>query len=151
MIEQNEASFKIEQVSIRLVKDAPLYSDEPLNSPDKVVKALAKELSEMDREVICIVNMNAKSVAINYTIASVGTITNAITCPRELLKSSILSNASGMIMLHNHPSGDPSPSKEDISITNRIHEASLIMNIPLVDHIIIGDNNYMSFKELRYL
>ena len=102
MQEQNKGPFKIEQVSIRLVKDAPLYSEEPLNSPQKVVEALAKELSEMDREVICIVNMNAKSVAINYTIASVGTITNAITCPRELLKSSILSNATGMIMLHNH-------------------------------------------------
>lgn len=100
MMEQNKTPFKIEQVSIRLVKDAPLYSEEPLNSPEKVVKALAKELSEMDREVICIINMNAKSVAINYTIASVGTITNAITCPRELLKSSILSNATGMIMVH---------------------------------------------------
>lgn len=68
MIEQNKTPFKIEQVSIRLVKDAPLYSEEPLDNPKKVVEALAKELSEMDREVICIVNMNAKSIAINYRL-----------------------------------------------------------------------------------
>jgi len=55
-----------------------------------------------------------------------------------------------ILLVHNHPSGDPTPSKEDIEITKRIHEAAMIMNIPLVDHIIIGDNSYMSLKELRY-
>ena len=56
-----------------------------------------------------------------------------------------------ILLVHNHPSGDPTPSKADIEITQRIHEASQIMNIPLVDHIIIGDNNYMSLKELGYI
>ena len=153
MMEQNKGPFKIEQVSIRLVKDAPLYSKEPLDNPKKVVEALAKELSEMDREVICIVNMNAKSVAINYTIASVGTITNAITCPRELLKSSILSNATGMIMLHNHPSGDPTPSMEDMKLTARIGAAYEIIGIDLLDHIIVAGRTgqYFSFNENRLL
>lgn len=153
MMEQNKSPFKIEQVSIRLVKDAPLYSQEPLDNPKKVVEALAKELSEMDREVICIVNMNAKSIAINYTIASVGTITNAITCPRELLKSSILSNATGMIMLHNHPSGDPTPSYEDMKLTARIGAAYEIIGIDLLDHIIVAGRTgeYFSFNENRLL
>ena len=149
----NENPFELDVVSVRLVKDAPLYSDEPLNNPKKVVEALGKELSEMDREVICIVNMTTKSVPINCTFASMGVLDASMTVPRELLKASILSNAAGVIMLHNHPSGDPTPSEADLKITARVGVACEYLGIDLLDHIIVGGRTeqYYSFNENHIL
>ncbi len=149
----NENPFKLDVVSVRLVKDAPMYSDEPLNCPQKVVELLGKELSEMDREVICIINMTTKSVPINCTYASVGVLNSAVTVPRELLKASILSNAAGVIMLHNHPSGDPTPSQEDLKLTARVGVACEYLGIDLLDHIIVGGRTekYYSFNDNHIL
>ena len=102
--------FKLEKVAVRLVEEPPLLSQEALNEPEKVVAALARDIKQYDREVIAIINMHADSKPINMTIASIGQVDAAMACPRDLLKASILSNASGIIMLHNHPSGNLSPS-----------------------------------------
>ena len=102
MIEEKEQPFQLERVSIRLVKDAPLYSDKPLNTPAQVVEALGKELCEMDREVMYVINMKTNSVPINISLVSMGTINASLVSPRELFKSSILSNAACILILHNH-------------------------------------------------
>ena len=84
-------------------------------------------------------------------IVSMGTINASLVTGREVFKSAILSNASYVILLHNHPSGDPTPSKDDIILTKRIIETGNLIGIPLVDHIIIGDNRYVSFRESGYM
>ena len=95
----------------------------------------------MDREVVAIINLKTDGTPINVNFASVGTINGALAEPRELLKSSILSNAANVIMIHNHPSGNLEPSKTDISLTNRMIEVFTLMGIPLLDHVIVGGDN----------
>ena len=100
-------------VQVKLVMDKTLYSEEQLSSPDQVVQFMRKELSEYDREVFCILNCTTKSQVINMNIVSMGTINASLVTGREVFKSAILSNASYVILLHNHPSGDPQPSNYD--------------------------------------
>ncbi|MFI3215075.1 MAG: JAB domain-containing protein, partial [Eubacteriales bacterium] len=130
--------FKLEKVSVRLVKDAPLLSSVPINSPQKAVELLGQELSEMDREVVCLINLTHDMKPINCHILSIGSLNQAIVHPRELYKSSILSNAAHIILLHSHPSGNLTPSKEDIQLTTGLRKISELIQIPLLDHIIVG-------------
>lgn len=136
-----ERAFKLDVVSIRLVKDAPIFSKKRITSPESAIEALGGVLSDMDREVVAIVNLKADGTPINVNFASVGTINGALAEPRELLKSSILSNAANVIMVHNHPSGNLEPSKTDISLTNRMIEVFTLMGMPLLDHVIVGGDN----------
>ena len=148
MDESLEEAFKIDQVSIRLVKDAPMLSDEPLDSPEKVVEKLAEMMSEFDREVVGVVNFKADMTPINIHFASMGAINESIAHPREILKSSILSNATYTMLIHNHPSGKLVPSADDITITDRMNKIADLIGIELVDHIIVGPGkDYFSFKE----
>lgn len=144
-----EHPFKLDVVSVRMVKDAPIYSDKQLKLPEDVVALLGQELCDMDREVLCVINVKTNCVPINCFFASVGALNSSLAHPRELFKTSILSNAGGMFLLHNHPSGELSPSKEDTTITDRMSKLCELMGIPLLDHIIVGGDNsqYFSFKE----
>ena len=141
--------FKLEVVSVRLVKDAPIMSDTKIDSPMTAVNVIGDILCEMDREVVCVVNMKADSTPINCNFASMGAINQAISHPRELFKSAILSNAANMILIHNHPSGNLNPSLEDTRLTDRMIKLTQLMGIPLLDHIIVGGDNhqFFSFKE----
>ena len=143
-----ERTFKLDVVSIRLVKDAPIYSMTKVTTPETAIEAVGNVLSDMDREVITIINLRSDGTPINVNFASVGTLNGAMAEPRELLKSSILSNAANMIMVHNHPSGCLEPSKTDIELTNRLIEVFSLMGIPLVDHVIVGGDN-KSFYSMR--
>lgn len=106
-------------------------------------------LCEMDREVLCVINMKTDGKAINFSIVSIGAINQSVAEPRELFKTSILSNAASMIMVHNHVSGNLEPSKSDVMVTDRMVQLCNFMGIPLLDHIIVGGDNseYFSFKE----
>ena len=106
---------ELEVVNIRLVKEPSLYSEKILDSPQAVVELMAKELAQYDREVFCVLNMKNNGQVINMNMVSVGSINASLVIPREVFKSSILANASAIIGLHNHPSGNVEPSKEDIS------------------------------------
>lgn len=141
--------FKLDVVSIRLNKDAPLMSGHPVKSPEDAVKLIGQELCEMDREVVCIINLKSDGTPINCTFASMGALDRSVAHPRELLKATILSNASTMIMIHNHPSGNLYPSIEDSILTDRMIKICDLVGVPLVDHIIVGGDNsdYFSFKE----
>lgn len=148
----DDEAFKLDTVSIRLVKTRePVTSEEPLSSPDAVVRALAKEMSDYDREVIGVINFNAKMQPINVNFVSAGTLNYSVAHPREILKSAILSNASSMMMIHNHPSQDTTPSEADVMITDRMSQLCELAGIPLVDHIIVGGDGkeYFSFTEKK--
>lgn len=144
---------ELEVVNIRLVKEPSIYSDKILDSPQAVVELMAKELAQYDREVLCILNMKTDGQVINMNIVSVGTVNSSLVNPREVFKSSILSNASGIIAIHNHPSGNIKPSREDRNITKRLKECGELMGIELLDHIIIGGTNgkMFSFKSENML
>lgn len=145
--------FKLDVVSVRLVKDAPILSDIKITTPDAAVELLGKYLCEMDREVLCVVNLKSDNTPINCTMVSIGALNQSIANPREMLKASILSNAANMILIHNHPSGNLQPSKEDISVTDRMIKLTGLVGITLLDHIIIGGNNieYFSMREKKLL
>ena len=139
---------KLEQVAIRMVEQPPLYSKEPMNNPDAAIRVMNEFLSQMDRELFCIVNLQADLTSINMNIVSVGSLNEALINPREIFKSAILSNAHSMMLIHNHPSGNLTPSTSDIQTTARMQELGELMGISLVDHIITGrDGNYYSFRD----
>ena len=139
---------KRENVAIRMVKAPPLYSSEPLKTPMDVVRVLGKELEAYDREVLCVVNLRSDLAPINMNIVSMGSLNaSIIMTAREVFKSSILSNAGFIMMVHNHPSGNLMPSRNDMAVTKKIEKAAELMDIPLVDHIILGRcGEYFSFR-----
>lgn len=150
---QEQEPFKLEVVSIRLVKDAPLFSDHKILNPADAVRVTGDFLCEMDREVMCVINLKSDGTPINCNIASMGTINQTIAEPKELFKASILSNAAQMLIVHNHPSGELVPSKADIMVTDRMLKLTELMGITLADHVIVGGDNcqYFSFREKKLM
>lgn len=144
---------QLEMASIRLVKDAPIMSENEIHNPGDAVKLLGEYLCELDREVLCVINVKANGIPINCSICSMGAVDQTIAHPRELLKTAILSNAAGMIIMHNHPSGTLKPSKYDTMLTDQMAKVCQIMGIPLLDHIIVGGDNseYFSFANKKLL
>ena len=140
-------------VSIRLVEEQPLMSKTPIQSPEDAVELLGEYLCGLDREVLCVVNLRTDGKPASCNFVSMGAVNECIAHPREIFKSAILSNATSMILLHSHPSGNLKPSKEDTVITDRMLKLSELLGIPLVDHIIVGGKNdsYFSFKEKNIL
>ena len=107
--------YKLDRVAIRMVKERPLLSDVPVNTPDSVVKLIQELLKDYDREIFAIVNFQSNLQPINMNIVSVGALNASLVHPREMLKSVVLSNASAVMMIHNHPGGTMRPSNEDIT------------------------------------
>ena len=141
-------SYKLDRVAIRMVKEPPIYSEEPMNSAEAAVKVLHDTFRDYDREVICLVNLNSNLQPINLNIVSMGALDQAMFHPRELLKSTVLSNAASVIIMHNHPSGKLTPSPQDIAMTDRLQQIFSLMGIDILDHVIIGDGDkYYSFRE----
>ena len=140
---------ELKVVNVRLVKEPSLYSDEPIRTPQDVLKLIAKELSLYDREVFLILNLKYNGQVINMNICSVGTLNDSLVSPREVFKSSILSNAGAFIAIHNHPSGNLDPSEDDKQLTKRLMECGRLLDIRLIDHIIVAaeTGEMFSFKE----
>lgn len=141
--------YVLVQVGIRLVKEKTLISDTQLKRPEQVVGFVSDILREYDREVMCVICLNAKLNPVNMCICSMGAVDKAIASPREIMKTAILSNANGFIILHNHPGGSSQPSLEDIHVTDVMSKAGELLGIPLYDHIIAaaGSDEIYSFYE----
>ncbi|MBP7072117.1 MAG: DNA repair protein RadC [Clostridia bacterium] len=122
-------------------------ADKPLKCPQDVAGLLMEEMRYLKKEHMKLVLLNVKCNLISVEEISVGSLNASIVHPREVFNPAIRKSSASIIMVHNHPSGDPSPSSEDISITARIAEAGKLIGIELVDHIIIGDGKYISMKE----
>lgn len=118
-----------------------------VSSPEVLVNLLMEEMRYLKKEYFKIAILNTKNNIISIETISVGNLNSSIVHPREVFNLAIRKSASSIILIHNHPSGDPNPSPEDINITNRLIEAGNIVGITVLDHIIIGDNRYVSFKE----
>ena len=139
---------ELQKAQIRLVKEPSLYSEEPVNTPGAAVKLVADTLKDYDREVFAVVNLRPDLKPINLNIVSIGALDYAMAHPREVMKSAILSNASSILLIHNHTTDNLNPSREDIQVTDRMSKICELMGIKLTDHVIIGPgNDYYSFHE----
>lgn len=118
-----------------------------IKSPDDVSHLLMEEMRYLNKEFFNVILLNTKNEVIAVENISIGSLNASIVHPREVFSRAIKRVSSSIILVHNHPSGDPQPSKEDINITKRLVEAGRIIGIEVLDHIIIGDNVYISFKE----
>ncbi|MDO4489272.1 MAG: JAB domain-containing protein [Eubacteriales bacterium] len=132
------AENRIDVVNVRLVKEPALYSAEPIKTPEDVLRVVADELKSYDREVFAIINLKSNGQIINLNVCSIGTLNASLVSPREIMKAAILSNASAFIAVHNHLSGNCSPSSEDIETTKRLAECGEILDIRMLDHIIVA-------------
>lgn len=117
------------------------------SSPETIARYYMEDMRHRTREVLKLLLLNTRSRLIGETNVSIGTVDMALVSPRELFLEAFHSKASAIILLHNHPSGDPTPSREDVRITRRVHEVGLLLGIELLDHIIIGNNCFISLKE----
>jgi DNA repair protein RadC len=135
--------YHVELVRDRLIKIDP---NTAIKSVGNAVEILRDELMQADREKLICLMLNARHVLVGLEIVSVGTLTASLAHPREIFKGAILKNAAGIILAHNHPSGDPAPSDEDTRLTKRIAQAGSVMGIDLLDHIILADGGSYSFK-----
>ncbi len=136
----------ITELTKRMVK-ATRENGFRLDSPGAVAEYYMQDMRHLAREEILLIMMDSKSKIIKDMIISSGSVNASIVAPRDIYLNALKYNAVNIILLHNHPSGDPTPSKEDLNITLRMKEAGTLIGIKLMDHIIIGDNRFVSLKE----
>lgn len=122
-----------------------------INSPSSIANVFIDEMKYLHKEHFRVILLDTKNQIISTEEISIGTLNASIVHPRDVFKVAIKKNANSMILIHNHPSGDVSPSREDINITKRLEEVGKIVGINILDHIIVGDNKYLSFKERKII
>ena len=136
----------IKELALRLSRK-PDTSIKVIHGPEDVYHFAAPHFRNEYKEHFAIMMLNTKNHILGIRDISVGSLTASVVHPREVFETAVLHHSAAIILLHNHPSGDPSPSREDIAVTQRLVKASKIMDIPVLDHIILGDNRFSSFKE----
>lgn len=142
--------IKVKSLEIREIEYS--YENRPkINGMDDVVNAVKPMIADENKEFFVALYLNTKNGIIRQEVISVGSLNANIVHPREVFRTACMVSASSIIVAHNHPSGDPTPSREDIEITKKLAEAGKMMGIELLDHVIIGyDRNY-GFKEAGML
>lgn len=156
-ITQNEevkdiSAKRFQIVSVKLVKESSLlYKERAVRSPEDGYNLLKFFLQDKDREYFIVAALDIKNQPVSVHVCHVGSLNACIVHPRQVMKTAILSNAASIIIGHNHPSGQVTPSEEDHKVTKRLKEAGEIIGIELLDHIIVGTDSYLSFKEKGYL
>lgn len=118
-----------------------------IRSSREVYDLFHDRFAHADREEFIVVPLDAKNRVLGFHVVSVGSLTSSLVHPRECFKVAILANAAALILVHNHPSGDPKPSSEDLAITKRLSEIGELMGIRVLDHVVVGDNRYVSFVD----
>ena len=110
---------------------------------------VAMDIFHLEKEVLILISLNIKNMIMGVQEISRGSTSYSLVSPKEIFKTALLHNAEGIIMVHNHPSGDNTPSKPDIEVTKRISQAGNLLAIPLLDHIIVSDTGFLSIKEAQ--
>lgn len=112
-----------------------------------VYRMFAGRGDKLDREEFLVLLLDKKNRMIGYNVVSTGSLTATVVHPREVFKAAVIRNTARIVLVHNHVSGDPAPSREDTAISRRLKQAGEIMGIDVLDHVIIGDGRYFSFQE----
>jgi DNA repair protein RadC len=141
--------YRIPIYRVALVRDGSQKADDKQIRGSWMAAHIFREfLGDVDREHFCVMMLNTKLHVIGIHTVSIGSLDATLAMPREVFKPAILSNAASVILCHNHPSGDTTPSGDDISLTGRLAEAGSMLGIRVHDHVIIGDDNkYYAFSE----
>lgn len=137
--------------AVELGKRLSVLSDEErpcIRSPQDVANLLMPELRDVKKEHLKSLLLDSKNRVMKMTTVSIGILDSSLVHPREVFKDAILASAASLIVAHNHPSGDPTPSHEDRRITQRLAECGQLIGIDLLDHVVIGDNRWVSLKQL---
>lgn len=143
---------RINIISLKMVKEhSILYPERNIKAPDDAYKLLKQFLVEADRELFIVLCLDTKNQPTAINVCHIGSLNTSIVHPREVLKPAILANSASIIVAHNHPSNDPSPSREDIDVTKRLGEAGKIIGIDVLDHLIVCTDKFISLKEKGYL
>ena len=138
--------YRVHRYSVTLVREKSLLCGyKTISSPIHIYEIM-KNLGELPSEQIHVMFLDTKNKIIGISQISMGTINACTISAREIFQAALLANATFIALVHNHPSGDPTPSDSDISITKVIDNAGKLMNIPLLDHVIIGNGEYISLK-----
>ena len=125
----------------------PELKDFDIKNPQSVVKAIQSSIKDKAKEHFKLILLNTRNKIIGISTVSIGTLNSNLVHPREVFKDAISHSAASVVFAHNHPSGDPEPSEDDLTITKRLTEAGKILGIEVIDHIIISKNGFFSFKE----
>ncbi|MBT4496944.1 MAG: DNA repair protein RadC [Gemmatimonadetes bacterium] len=140
----------IQVYRLRLVREAQLNYD-PITQPleaENAVRIIARRLLDgLDREAGIVLALDSRNRPIGCHVVSIGSLSASLIHPREVFKFAILANAASLIFAHNHPSGDPTPSKDDIELTRRLVSAGQLLGIEVIDALITGYDHLLSFKE----
>lgn len=140
---------RVDFVSVRLVKEGSTkYPQRFINNPQDAASFVREFLEDLDREAVLVLCLDTKHQPTSINTVSIGTLFNSLVHPREIFKAAVLANSAAIIVCHNHPSGIPEPSQDDLKMTERLVEAGELIGIDVLDHIIIGHGNaYTSFRE----
>jgi DNA repair protein RadC len=142
--------IKVKSLEIREIEYS--YEKRPkINGMDDVVKAVKPMIADMNKEFFVVLYLNTKNGIIRQEVISVGSLNTNIVHPREVFRTACMVSASSIIVAHNHPNGDPTPSREDIELTKKLADAGKIMGMDLLDHVIIGHDRNYGFKEAGML
>ncbi|WP_409482402.1 RadC family protein [Bacillus safensis] len=145
-------SKRVDVVSLKMVKESSmLYENRVIRSPEDSYRLFKQFLGDVDREHFVVVCLDTKNQPTAINICHIGSLNASIVHPREVMKPAVLSNAASILVGHNHPSGNPEPSQEDIHVTRKLVEAGKIMGIDLLDHIVMGEDEFVSLKEKGYI
>ena len=148
MMKEPSAGKQIGIVRLCMVKEErTLYGMEQLSGPEDAAEVVYPLFATADREMMVVMSMSARMEPLALEIAAIGGIDTCLVDIRNLFKHSLLNNAVGILCFHNHLSGNPEPSKKDEEVTQSIKHAGQILGIELIDHIIIGDQDFYSFRE----
>lgn len=138
---------RVATTRVVLVRErAPIHPD-PIRNSAEVFRLLGEAARTWDRERFITLILDGKNRVVAIDEVAVGTATAALVHPRELLKTVLLANGIAIVLVHNHPSGDPTPSEEDLILTRRIKAAAELMGIRLLDHVVLGDGRFRSLAE----
>lgn len=150
-------SSKINQIKVLNELSKRLYYKDftknqyKITKPEDVSDLIMYEMKYLKQEVIKVLYLNTKNIVISIQDLFKGSLTSSVVHPREVFKEAVKLSAASLIICHNHPSGDPTPSKDDINTTKRLKECSKFIGIEVLDHIIIGNGTYISLKEKGYM
>ncbi len=139
------------EISRRIQSQSKWFTDNKITSPKDVADVFIPLLKDELKELFIVVCLNSANKIIKFETISVGNLNSSVVHPREVFKTAIENSSASIILLHNHPSGNPEPSGEDIAITKKLTETGKIMDIPVFDHIIIAGDNFTSFVEKRLI
>ncbi|WP_223553887.1 JAB domain-containing protein [Lysinibacillus sphaericus] len=145
-----QSSKRVYILSVKLVKESSmLYKGRRIRRPQDYYELFKQFLGEVDREYFVVMCLDTKNQPPNISVVHIGSLNASLVHPREIMKTAILSNAASFILAHPHPSGEPSP--EDIKVTERLQRVGEIIGIDVHDHIILGEDNYISLKEKGFM